>query len=67
MTISSNKIEDIMRQYVKDIVPAKPSDKTVVSGESKPHSDTVTISEDGKNKMRERFQGDILNYLRRKY
>ena len=67
MIISSNKIEDIMRQYVRDIVPAKPRGKTVESGEPKPATDTVTISEDGKNKMRERFQGDVLNYLRSKY
>ncbi|MEE9543344.1 MAG: hypothetical protein V3V95_06135 [Thermodesulfobacteriota bacterium] len=67
MSISSNKIEDIMRQYVRNIVPAKPEVKKPESEETKSANDTVAISDDGKKKMRERFQSDILNYLRNKY
>lgn len=70
MTISSNKIEDIMRQYVRNIVPTAPNDKggkVDSEGSKKPATDTVAISKDGREKMKERFQGDILNYLRTKY
>jgi hypothetical protein len=67
MTISSNKIEDIMREYVRNITPAKREAEEGNSTEPKPVKDNVTISDDGKKKMRERFQDDILSYLRRKY
>ena len=67
MTISSNKIEDIMREYIRNIAPSRPEGSKPETGEPKPVSDNVTISEDGRKMMRERFQSDILNYLRSKY
>ena len=67
MAITSNKIEDILRQYVRNIVPSRNEVNKSELEEPKTTTDRVTISEDGRKKMRERFQSDILNYLRSNY
>ena len=68
MTISpNNKIEDILRQYTRSIVPKKSVQEKSKPADIKTKDDSVTISEDGRKKMRDKFQNDVISYLRTKY
>lgn len=68
MTISSYKVDNILKQYTKQILPEKntPSEPKE-SKKAAPTADTVNISDEGKQRIRERFQNEILDYLSEKY
>ncbi len=64
---SNNSIENILRLYTSNIVSngvISDKDNPDGSGQSQ---DFLVISEEGKKRMRDRFQGDVINYLRAKY
>ncbi len=63
----NNKIEDILRQYTRSIVPKRSAQEKSKASDILAKDDSVTISEDGKKKMREKFQSDVISYLRTKY
>lgn len=64
---SKNSIESILRLYTSNIVSGRVIlDKDNPDG-SEPLEDMFVISEEGRKRMRDRFQSDVINYLRTKY
>lgn len=68
MTISAYKVENILKQYTRQILPEnKTGGETQETLKSSSQTDTVSISQEGKERIKERFQSEIINYLREKY
>ncbi len=68
MTISSkNRIEGILRLFAGNIVSKKVASHKDTSAGREPFEGPAVISEEGRMRMRDRFQSDIINYLRTKY
>lgn len=68
MSISTNnKIGDILREYTRSLTAPKPTGEKIKTTDVKSVENNVIISEEGKKKMRDRFQSDVINYLRTKY
>ena len=68
MAISSNnRIEGILRRYAKNIVSKKIATDKDSSAGGELFEELSVISKEGRRRMRDRFQSDIINYLRSKY
>jgi hypothetical protein len=68
MPISSYKVDNILRQYTRQVLPPSSRPQDVAKPEEKRQAaDSVSISEEGLKRMRSRFQNEVLDYLRTKY